>query len=135
MMLWMKNGAGVHKHAKAVASTWQSCFQFICGEQFCRQINLEKPFLIEIQPSKKKIADIEKKEFKISMCHDLAEQIGLPLLRDRFSKVYPYRNFIRVRVTGSRGIIQFHQLYTSQLRQSNPEWANQFYWPDRPYAN
>jgi hypothetical protein len=127
--------AGVHKQAQAVAKTWQSCLQFLLGNQFCQQIGVERPLLIRVIPSKVRATDLAEKEFKIEFRHDEFEKIGLySLLQGRFS-AYPFKEFVRIRVKGCGGIIDFHRSCTSKLRADHPNWANQFEWPEGAYAN
>lgn len=125
--------AGVQRQALAMAQTIESYCQFLCGEQLCRQIGLDNPFSVNVTPSKRKTADIEEKEFKVTLCHGLAETIGLPLLQGQF-KVYPLNNFVRVRMRGSKEFIKFQRMYTLRLLSNFRSQNVNLQWPEGGYS-
>jgi hypothetical protein len=127
-------GAGVHQHAQAIAETWQRSFQLMCGDQLCRHIGLDNSFSVSVTPSKRHVTDISEKEFKVDICHDLAEQIGFQTLLQGQFVAYPFNDYIRVRVKGCKGIINLHRACTMCLRFAHPRWANGFSWPRGNYA-
>lgn len=126
--------AGVQRQALAMAQAWQTYCQFLCGKQLCRQVELDNPFLVNVAPSKKRTADINEKEFKITLCHDLAETIGLSLLQGQFKVYYPFDNVVRVRVKGGKEFAKFQRMFTLRLSSSFRPWAELFQWPEGVYA-
>ena len=121
--------AGVERHAREIAQTWQEVFRTICGHQLSLQAGATAPFAVSVSLSKRKATDIAEKEFKITFCHEFIEAIGLHalLLQGKFC-VYPFNTNYRVRVKGTGELVNFYRLTVEHLRQNYPQWASDFSW-------